>query len=167
MIDFKGLIMKKRIPISIGEILKNEYARSFNYQLIRNFTNNNSLILSDNICRGYNNRLDYFDINLLIKDSMTLIDLKHLKTISENIIVGGYVAISNCPLLKTIPLKFTKGLEIFFTQDQHLITILSEEQFKSLKGLSINDNFIKTYKEYYSFIKPTLEKEQLLKVCTL
>lgn len=117
----------------------------------------------------------YFDIDILIQDELDFCGLPDLEFISEKTIVESKcIGISKCPLLKTLPLKLTNGLHLKFNHEQHLITILSEEQFNVLKSLTIYWNFgqasgkkeICSYEEYYSLIEPTIIKNNLSKVCT-
>ena len=110
------------------------------------------------------------DIDLLIPKDLFLEDVFLIESISERVFVGGDIFIDNCPRLKELPLKMIIGKTVIFYSNQHLITIFSEEQFKSLKHLYIWFEFferkeIKTYEEYYSLIEPTLNKNNLMKVC--
>lgn len=103
------------------------------------------------------------DIDIIIKSSLTIYYLRKLSHISEKVIVQGSYKIQNCPLLKTF--NFRKGSNIEFYNDQHLTTILSEEQFLSTRSLWVNYEIVTSYKEYYSLIEPILQKNNLMRIC--
>ena len=144
----------KRIPISNDDILKGNFDKDKEYVTVRSFSLSHSHIQS-------------IDINLLINGIFSIYNFENLDYICENISLygDGYVEIFNCPKLKTLPSKLIFGKTLFLSDNQHLTTILSEKQFDSLQSFENYHGKVKSYKEYYSFIKPTLEKQELLKVC--
>ena len=158
--------MTERIPISQEDILNNNY--SFEEKYIFEDSDEDEHTLA--ITHDSNWFTKHFEIDLFIPNDLYFEDLENLESISENIIVGEEFFIDECPLLKELPLKTTFEKSINFYNNQHLITIFSEEQFKSLKCIKIwSEDFkpiqIKTYEEYYSLIEPTLIKNNLMKIC--
>ena len=154
--------MTDRIPITDFSISETNFSSHHKY-FLRGF---GGLKLEEN------DDLISLDIDLFVgKGGLTLINMANLTYLSERIILQkDEIFITGCPLLKTLPNNLIVGQDIYFNNNQHLITIFSEKQFNSLNRCNIDvEKFvrIKTYEEYYSLIEPTLIKNNLMKICNL
>ena len=161
----------QRIPLYKDDFLKGKFSLNKKYVLKNKLFKNESCLENLSLDSKFTFLDKFSKINILC-GSITLLNVVSLKIISENIDnVGDIVFIRKCPLLKTIPLKITFGKDIVFCEDQFLTTIFSQEQFQSLKSLSIQTSCdlktIHSYQEYSSLTENTLNKNELLKVCTL
>ena len=163
----KNMFMTERIPITKDKIRYGHFYKDKKY------------VLKDDLYIYVNSPIIYsFDIDLLVEGSLDLENLFDLKSISENVTIGSsenfHIDISFCPKLKTLPTNLIAGRKLYLSHNQHLITILSKEQVLSLKELIVSEKYywsecrkITSYEEYYSLIKDTLIKNNLLKVCAL
>lgn len=141
--------MENRHFLNEEDILKNMYNKDKEYY-------NSSLHFQYD-------KLSVLDMDIVLTNDLTIFNLPYLHYISEKVVVEGYYYIEKCPLLKT--LNFKKGSAIYFDRKQHLITILSKEQFSSLRALWVEGKRIFSYEEYYSLVKDSAVKENLLKIC--
>ena len=153
--------MTDRFPITRADVLAGKFEKYRKYNLIESFHTNNFTIDYEII--------SCLDINLIINENLNLHDLPFLSYISERVSVkkNNYIQIYDCPKLKTLPSNLLVNNGLYFHGYQHLITILSEEQFDSLRLFAYSGQTISSYKEYYSLIEPTLYKNNLLNVCSL
>lgn len=156
-------IFENRYPITREHIIKNNFDKDKSYYIYHSMTQDLKLDSFNNI--------NSLEINLLVKG---LHIVTYLKTISKNIIIlGDYITVKECPLLKSIPIEITSNKIIYFNKTQLHTTIFSKEQFLSIKqffvtGYSLKEYYsqeISSYQEYYSLIENTLEKNNLLKIC--
>lgn len=157
--------MTKRTPITKDKIRYGHFCKDKKY------------ILKEDLYIYVNSpTIHSLEINLLIEGSLDLENLFDLKSISENVTIGSsenfHIDISFCPKLKTLPSKLIAGRKLYLSHNQYLTTILSKEQFLSLKELLISEKYywseckkITSYEEYFSLIEPTLQKETLLNIC--
>lgn len=159
-------IFENRYPITREHIIKNNFDKDKSYYIYHSMTQDLKLDSFNNI--------NSLEINLLVKGDLILINQTYLKTISKNIIIlGDYITVKECPLLKSIPIEITSNKIIYFNKTQLHTTIFSKEQFLSIKqffvtGYSLKEYYsqeISSYQEYYSLIENTLEKNNLLKIC--
>ena len=160
-------IYENRYPITTEHIIKNNFDKDKSYYIYHSMTQDLRL---DSF-----NKINHLDIDLLVKGDLILINQTYLKTISKSIIIlGDDITIKECHLLKSIPIEITSNKIIYFNNSQLYTTILSKEQFLSIKqffvtGYSYEGEYFKqeisSYEEYSSLIENTLQKNNLLKIC--